>query len=67
MTLTFMTFSSNIILKFGIERNMQSTYEIGDRIGQILILPYPIINFEEVEELSKTDRGVDGFGSTGER
>lgn len=42
-----------------------STYNVGDRIGQIIILPYPQIKFEEVEELSETDRGTGGFGSTG--
>lgn len=42
-----------------------SMYEIGDRIGQIIIMPYPNISFEEVDELSSTDRGEGGFGSTG--
>ena len=42
-----------------------TTYDVGDRIGQIIILPYPQIEFEEVEELSETDRGTGGFGSTG--
>jgi dUTP pyrophosphatase len=40
-------------------------YEIGDRGAQIMILPYPQIQFEEVEELSHTERGEGGFGSTG--
>lgn len=40
-------------------------YDIGDRIGQIIIMPYPTIEFEEVEELSSTERGEGGFGSTG--
>lgn len=40
-------------------------YNVGDRIGQIIILPYPQIEFEEVEELSKTERGDGGYGSTG--
>lgn len=40
-------------------------YQIGDRIGQIIIIPYPQIEFEEVEELSKTERGDGGYGSTG--
>jgi len=40
-------------------------YKIGDRIAQIIILPYPTIRFEEVEELSNTERGEGGFGSTG--
>lgn len=40
-------------------------YEIGDRVVQLLIIPYPQIEFEEVEELSETERGYGGFGSTG--
>lgn len=40
-------------------------YRIGDRCGQIIIMPYPQIEFEEVEELSKTDRAEGGYGSTG--
>jgi len=39
-------------------------YEIGDRIGQLIIMPYPTIEFEE-GELSETSRGESGFGSTG--
>lgn len=39
-------------------------YKIGDRIAQLIIIPYPQIEFEEVEELSQTDRGTGGFGST---
>ncbi|MEG0198936.1 MAG: hypothetical protein RR676_17605, partial [Acinetobacter sp.] len=41
-------------------------YEVGDRIGQVIILPYPEIEFLEVDEMSSSDRGVGGFGSTGE-
>ena len=40
-------------------------YEIGDKIGQIIILPYPQIEFEEAEELSETERNTGGYGSTG--
>lgn len=39
-------------------------YEIGDRIGQIIIVPYPKVSFVEVDELSDTERGTGGFGST---
>lgn len=39
-------------------------YEIGDRIGQIIIMPYPEIEFEEVDELTDTDRSDGGYGST---
>ena len=37
-------------------------YEIGERIGQIIILPYPQIEFEEAEELSESERNTGGFG-----
>jgi dUTP pyrophosphatase len=39
--------------------------QIGERIGQLMIIPYPTIYLEEVDELSSTDRGEGGFGSTG--
>ena len=41
-----------------------SEYQVGDKIVQLIILPYPQIELEEVEELSDTERGYGGFGST---
>ena len=41
-------------------------YKIGDKLVQIIIMPYPQIEFVEVNELSKTERGDGGHGSTGE-
>ena len=40
-------------------------YELGERFAQLIITPYPKIEFEEVEELSETNRGTGGYGSTG--
>lgn len=40
-------------------------YEAGDRIGQIIILPYPEVEYEFAEELQDSDRGAGGYGSTG--
>ena len=40
-------------------------YKVGDRVVQIMIIPHPEIQFEEVAELSNTERGEGGFGSTG--
>ena len=40
-------------------------YQVGERVGQIVILPYPAVSFEEVEQLSDTERGEGGYGSTG--
>jgi dUTP pyrophosphatase len=42
-----------------------TSYKKGDRIVQIIIIPYPRVRFVEVDELSQTDRGEGGFGSTG--
>lgn len=47
---------------FNITRNM---YEVGDKIGQIIIVKHPYIEFEESETLSETERGAGGYGSTG--
>lgn len=40
-------------------------YKVGDRIGQMIIMPYPQIEFVEADELSNTDRGEGGYGSSG--
>ena len=48
-----------------LKRDFMKEYNIGDRVGQVIILPYPEIEFLEVGELSSSDRGVGGFGSTG--
>jgi dUTP pyrophosphatase len=40
-------------------------YDVGDKIAQMIILPYPSIQFIETDELSNTERGEGGFGSTG--
>lgn len=48
-----------------IDPSEHKPYEIGDRIGQMIIIPYPYIEIEECNELSNTDRGKSGFGSTG--
>lgn len=40
-------------------------YKVGERGAQILVLPYPTVYMTEVPELSETDRGTGGFGSTG--
>lgn len=46
-------------------RKLYGVYEVGDRIGQIIIMPYPQIEFVEADELSNTERGAGGYGSSG--
>lgn len=45
--------------------NQKNDYKVGDRIAQIIIVPHPIIQIVEVDELSESSRGIGGFGSTG--
>lgn len=40
-------------------------YDRGDRVAQMIIIPYPHVDFVEVDELSESDRGEGGYGSTG--
>ncbi len=43
----------------------ETLYNVGDRVAQLMILPYPSIEFEEVSYLDETERGAGGFGSSG--
>lgn len=66
-------YRGEIILKFKNLENPEKPhlytdgkiYEPSDRIGQLIILPYPKVEFELVDELDNTERGSGGFGSTG--
>lgn len=40
-------------------------YQPGDRIGQLVVVPSPKVELEEVKDLSETERGEGGYGSTG--
>ena len=47
------------------DSNEERTIETGERIGQVVFIPYVDVSFVEVDELEATDRGDGGFGSTG--
>jgi dUTP pyrophosphatase len=49
----------------GVYTNTCRIYQVGDRVGQLVIMPHPKINLIEVETLSDTVRGTSGFGSSG--
>jgi dUTP pyrophosphatase len=40
-------------------------YGVGQRVAQLIIMPVPYVDFEEVDNLSDTERGAGGYGSTG--
>tara|TARA_R110000824_G_scaffold70902_3_gene181760 strand:+ start:3389 stop:3832 length:444 start_codon:yes stop_codon:yes gene_type:complete len=65
-------YRGEILLKFGKTMPERSPfllqdipYEKGNKVGQIIILPRPEVEFVEAVELSITERGSGGFGSTG--
>lgn len=66
-------YRGEICLRFKIDSGVGNTdemnykaavYKKGDRIGQLIIIPYPTIEPEFSDELSDTERGDGGFGST---
>lgn len=57
-------YRGEIMLKYTLSP-YQREYDIGDRVGQLIIMPYPRIDFQEVEKLIPTERGDGGYGSTG--
>lgn len=40
-------------------------YEVGDKVAQLIIIPYPQIELVEVDELKESNRGESGHGSSG--
>lgn len=60
-------YRGELMVKLTRDSKYGSSMEIktGDRIAQAMIVPIPKVTFEEVEELSETERGEGGLGSTG--
>ena len=59
-------YRGEIMATFNYSNSKQTEmYKVGDRICQLMILPYPKIQWVEGGELSQSERGDDGFGSTG--
>ena len=59
-------YTGNLKLRFKLtnEGYTKKIYNPGDRVGQIMIIPYPDVNFIETNDFNETDRGDGGFGST---
>lgn len=64
-------YRGEIMFKFkpivGYSQRDLKEYNVGDRIGQLLIIPYPKVELVEVKELSSSERGTGGYGSTNEK
>lgn len=60
-------YRGNLKLRFKLttENYTEKIYNPGDKVGQIMIIPYPEVNLIETDVLNESDRGDSGFGSTG--
>jgi len=58
-------YRGEIIVTFNIKKGATRWYQVGDRIAQLVIMPVPLVKYVEVDELSETERGIGGHGSTG--
>lgn len=59
------SYRGEIMFKFRTTQPYAKRYDVGDKIGQIIIIPYPEIEFVEADVLPESDRGEGGFGSSG--
>lgn len=55
-------------LKVPLHNDSDTAREItpGEKVAQLVILPYLAVDFQETDDLGQTDRGTGGFGSTGQ-
>ena len=58
-------YRGEVIVALHNDSDVTRQVEKGERIAQLVILPYLSVEFNEVEELSETERQAGGFGSTG--
>lgn len=58
-------YRGEIIFMFKESDEQLNYYDPGDRIGQLIIVPFPAIMPEWSDDLSQTDRGNSGYGSSG--
>lgn len=54
-------------IKVALHNDSRAKFKVanGERIAQAMLMPVPRVNMVETEQLSETDRGTGGFGSTG--
>lgn len=60
-------YTGEVIVSIHNDSTETKTIQRGERIAQLVIVPYLSVIFDEVNELDETDRGDGGFGSTGEK
>ena len=60
-------YRGEVIVAIHNDSNKNTVIAPGDRIAQMILLPYQSMEFIEVSDLSETDRGDGGFGSSGNK
>lgn len=58
-------YRGEVIVALHNDSDLPRTVKSGERIAQLVVMPYLPVMFEEADELSDTARGEGGFGSTG--
>lgn len=58
-------YRGEVIVAVHNDTDLNQEIQPGDRIAQLVVIPYLPISFVETKELSDTERGDNGFGSTG--
>ena len=58
-------YRGNYIVALHNDSEQERTVVPGERIAQMVVIPYLSVTFEESSLLSDTERGAGGFGSTG--
>lgn len=59
-------YRGQVVVKLQADHPQPDWPRVGDRVAQAMLVKLPVVEFEEVEELTETKRGNGGFGSTGE-
>lgn len=59
------TYTGEIMVALHNDSKEMQVIKDGERIAQLVIIPYATVIFNQVDELGKTERGENGFGSTG--
>lgn len=57
-------YRGTLMCKFKFIGDSGKIYGVGERFAQLVIIPYPKVEFVEVDELSDSERGVSGYGSS---
>jgi dUTP pyrophosphatase len=60
-------YRGEVTAKFKVISGNPEIYKVGDRIAQMIIMPYPKVEFTDTDVLSDSERGTGGYGSTGSK